>query len=172
MKKWIKEFKPKTVAFKDLPRSHQLAIIHYMAVDGEAWSLEGALRNANIDLHYERWHYSRWQRQVKILLGKSLPVYIKKHGRRKFGVVDIPTAVLGEMTLKSNPVCKEYGWKSLEEIHKWYCRNFDIPKHSNKNRWPCIISSFDDEVLQDGHHRFHRYIQQGAKKIPCVFYVD
>jgi hypothetical protein len=35
-----------------------------------------------------------------------------------------------------------------------------------------ILSSSDDETLQDGWHRLHSYVRAGHADIPAVFYPE
>jgi len=166
------------VPFKDLHVSHQVAIAHYMAIDGEAWSVMG-----NLEKDFEKirpGNYSntakweKFQKEIIRLLTLSIGEYIKKYGKVKFGMVNLPIKVAKELSFKK---CNVYdddgnrdGFSSFDEYHKWYIENGGIPHHSKANPFPCILSSFNDELFQDGWHRFHRYCQLGMKFIPCVYF--
>jgi len=43
--------------------------------------------------------------------------------------------------------------------------------HGN-SRWPCILSNFDDELLQDGWHRFYGYIKAGHSTIKVLAFIQ
>jgi hypothetical protein len=161
-KKLRKEYGGKLVPFKDLTKPYQLAIIHYMAIDGEAWGLFG-----NMDCYC-----NSTPSKIKRELEKNLPEYIKRHGRRKFGVMNLPIDICKKLIMKVEAIAgesleKEHG--SFDEYHAWYT-TYDMPNHTNRNPYPCILSSFNDELFQDGWHRFHRYVELKMKMIPCVYY--
>jgi hypothetical protein len=94
--------------------------------------------------------------------------YARKYGNKKFGYVEIPAgalieAVMGDLEIKDQ-------FKEFEDYHDWYVRQGHMPEHESRNRWPVILSHYDEETLQDGWHRFHNYIQQGARMIPALYY--
>ena len=155
------KIKENKVAYKNLPKSHQLAIAHYMAIDGEAWK---------VDYEFEGGITKKGS--IKSQLTKTLPLFVKKYGRCRFGISEIPSEVLAEKIMNMEDIKKEF--KSFMDYHKWYKKG-GIPRHNNSNRWPCIIDSTTDpiynEVLEDGWHRFHRYIEAGHKTIPCISYL-
>jgi hypothetical protein len=152
--------KEKKVAYKNLPRSHKLAIAHYMAIDGEAWKVEYEFEGGGSGY-------------IKSQLKKVLPLFVKKYGSCKFGVDEVPADVLVEKIMKLEHIQKDF--KSFMDYHKWYKKNCTIPRHKNSNRWPCIMDSTTDPiyngVLEDGWHRFHRYIESEHKTIPCISYL-
>jgi len=154
------KIKVKKVAYKNLPRSHQLAIAHYMAIDGEAWEVEYEFEGGGSGY-------------IKDQLKKALPLFIKKYGRCRFGIDEVSPVLLIEKIMKLEHIQKDFG--SFNEYHKWYKKNCTIPRHNKINRWPCVMDSTTDliynGVLEDGWHRFHRYIEAGHKTIPCVFYL-
>jgi hypothetical protein len=147
------------VAYADLARPHQLALAHYMAVDGEAWESLLKLpagRNS--------------PRAIRKALAKALPEYVTRYGPVQFGVAmlkatDVIKSVAGDTEIAED-------WPDWKAYHQWYCGQDSGPAvdHPRRNRWPVILSTFDDETLQDGWHRLHCYIRQGARKIPVVFY--
>ena len=186
-RRFIKKYNPKVLPFKKLPRTHQLAIAYYMAIDGEAWELLGVLgerhseyrpsdRSYGKNVQKLQDDFEKYRKALKKLLGQSLHHYIKKYGDKKFGMVDIPTKDLIQEIMKRNRDIKE-DWETFEEYKKWYLSSFGkgyVGKHISRNRsyrWPSIISGFDDEVLEDGWTRFHCYVARGDKTIPCIFYV-
>jgi len=176
-----KKYGAKTVAFKNLPQSHQLAIAWYMTIDsdGEAWKVMGKLEEdfekvRPSDYSNEK-KWKKFQEDLKRLLIISLPAYVKKYGHIKFGVAEIPTMVLvKEICNRESEVPDAVD--TIKKYRSWYKKDrkdigdTKFSKHPKTNRWPCILSDFDDEVLQDGWHRFFTYAGRGDKKIPCVFY--
>jgi hypothetical protein len=53
----------------------------------------------------------------------------------------------------------------FEEYHKWYLEEGDTPTH--KETYAVILSN-DEEVIYDGWHRFHSYVESKVSMIPCV----
>lgn len=154
-----KKYNGKEVAFKDLPRSHRLAIIRYMAIDGEAWESP-------------EWYFADDLPTNK----RTMNFYLKKYGDCKFGVVNIPTEVLKSEVMKGeNDIGRDF--KTFDEYHKWYISEDDsLPHYPSKNRWPCIMDATEDDnynwILEDGWHRFHSYVRSGHKTIPCIYYLN
>ena len=165
----LKKYGAKTVAYKDLPRTHQMAMAWYMAIDGEAWEPYGIDMNKQPTTMSSNKNKDKWEVYLKKQTIRHLSSYIKEYGRCKFGAVEIPTEVMASEIMKA--IETSIGkFKSIREYQEWYRKNCSIPSYSSKNRWPCILSD-DDEVLQDGWHRLHSYIQAGHKTIPCVYYL-
>ena len=59
---------------------------------------------------------------------------------------------------------------TFDEYHRWYMGAGDVPVYGATNRWPCIASCMEDEVVQDGSHRLHAYIAAGHATIPVLAY--
>lgn len=147
----------KVVPFKELEVPYQLAIGHYMAIDGEAWSAaipEGA----------------DWPTRKQQLRGlrRCLPKMQQLYGNVLFGVALLPsekvrTAIMNDPEISMNH-------SSWEAYHDWYSITGDLPKHRKSNRWPVILSSDDDETLLDGWHRLHCYMRRGDDTVPAVFF--
>lgn len=164
----------KSMLFKDLPVEAQRAIIHYMAVDGEAWEVHDILGAAFEKCWKVRGKHPEKEDAIikQAWRSKSLMrFYIEKYGHLKFGYVHIPSSILMYETLRRDYELKKQ-FSAWKDYHDWYKSFGDMPRHTNKNLWPCILSGFNNEVLEDGHHRFHRYVELGVKKIPCVYYLE
>lgn len=145
------------LAFRDLERPHQLAMAHYMAIDGEAWAQclpAGA-----------SWP-SRQQQQRGIR--RCLPRMVELYGGTLFGVALLPRESLQQAILQSKEIGGDF--PDWDAYHAWYVNAGDMPNHGTKNRWPVILSDLGDEVLQDGWHRLHCYLKRGDADIPAVFY--
>jgi hypothetical protein len=153
----IREFGGEVMPYRDLPRPAQLAMAWYMAVDGEAWELPP-----------EYPPYVTGLREIKKNFSGMLSWFVKTYGKRKFGYVEIPADVLIE-SIMEDPEIKEQ-FKGFEDYHRWYVRQGHMPDHESRNRWPVILSHDDEETLQDGWHRFHEYVRQGARVIPALYY--
>jgi hypothetical protein len=63
-------------------------------------------------------------------------------------------------------------WADWKSYHDGYCAPHagGVPDHPRTNRWPVILSSTNEETLQDGWHRLHCYVRQRARLIPAVRY--
>ena len=163
MRKVLREFTAKhggvILPFAMLPKTHQLAIVWYMAVNGEAWEILFDFDRKD-DCHNTK---------NKKILEKVLPEYVKKYGKIKFGVITLSTALCKRMLMQEREVKQD--WKNFDAYHKWYQDCSGNPTHKRKNPWPCILGSdFKNEFIEDGWHRFHRYVQLKMLSIPCVYY--
>jgi hypothetical protein len=157
---WYLKFPHKILPFAKLSKPYQLAIVHYMAFDGEAWKVEGFPAKGMV----KNWEIN------KIYLKKVLPEFVKKYGKVKFGVMNLPTKIMLSQHFKFNAFNEQKGFKNnYNEYLHHYLNNKNTVCHSKKNRWACILHD-NYELLQDGWSRWHCYIQQKAKKIPCVFF--
>ena len=154
---WYMQFNPRMVKFKNLTLPYQLSIIQWMAVDGTKWKLkDNAVRPRK----------------------KHVPEIVAKHGNKVFGVVVLPLEEIAKRIMEDLRKDPDEELKTFRAYHKWYMEAFDsqmkLSNHPPTNRWPCILPSNEDEEdsgpLADGFHRLHRYIEQGAKVIPCVFF--
>lgn len=139
----IKEYDGYTEYFSLLPRTAQHALWVYMR-DG-AWDKCKSFNAAKVEYAYE-----------------------------KFGYVKIPTKVLCQAIMDNFKAAKDskdvLNWATWDEYHAWYVDCSFIPKPNDV--WPVILNRYDDELLQDGWHRFHAYVIQGVKKVPCLYYVS
>jgi len=75
-------------------------------------------------------------------------------------------------------IAKSQGYDGWDEYHQWYCDNIlSIEDGRGRPRgarddWPVILCSRIDEGIQDGNHRLHQYINDGAKFIPVLGFVN
>lgn len=149
-KRLIRCFGGEVMPFRDLPVPAQLAIAHYMAVDGEAWKLPPV-----------------FEREFRSML----PWFRKKYGAKKFGYVEIPMEILTDAIMDDEYMAIDRpDLRTFDEYHRWYVQKGGIPDHPETGRWPVILSSMDEQTLQDGWHRLHDYYRKGAEVIPAVYY--
>jgi hypothetical protein len=85
----------------------------------------------------------------------------KIHGNKRFGYVEVPI----EAIISLIESYKE--WYPFQDYHREYINAGDIEFH--KETWAIILD--DEEVIFDGWHRFHSYVEQRIKIIPCVIYI-
>jgi hypothetical protein len=59
---------------------------------------------------------------------------------------------------------------TFEDYQLWYRATNHVPKYLRDNRWPCLVSTVEDEIALDGYHRLHSYIWEGHATVPFVSY--
>lgn len=175
--KLISRNKGEVLKYRDLPKEAQLAIAQYMAVDGEAWLFEDTVLFEGLEdrpvgcspadsLRIQ----DRNQNKIAGQIEEILPTIIERKGDSEFGIVDVLTKeLIREMWGTNSLLVEEYD--TFEEYHEWFVSS-DSGYMRDNPTWPVILSSFDDELLQDGWHRFHSYVKIGAEKITCIWYPD
>lgn len=160
--------------FKDLPKPFQLAMAWYMAVDGEAWS------DVWGDIELPHWSNSfsnpRYHVEMRSLLESALPSLIDKYGDDEFGIGHWPTKDIIRSIAHDESIIE---YQSTEQTINSYKKGREIgpalkgyyrSSYTEEDRWPVIISNFDDETLQDGWKRFSLYTQSGYAETPVIFY--
>jgi hypothetical protein len=171
MRRLVREHGGKIMAFRDLPRPAQLSMAHYMAINGEAWEVPEGFNERFDDKVRDRRikeHSPAMYALLKRMFARSLPHYVREHGDQKFGLVTIPTAVMTAAMMKTGEHSRDY--PTWEAYHQWYLSSCGEVTHTRRNPWPVILDDDHDELLQDGWHRFHRYVQIGLPTIPCLYY--
>jgi len=165
----------KVFPFKKLPVEARYALIQYMVVDGAAWDVSIELSNAFTKGHkiMNKVSYNKVQALYKKAIKKSLKFYMEKYGDCKFGYVHFPTKELMKMVWERSEGIKSWDEEGVTFKEYWDHFKYDeeVENHPRTNRWPCILSCFNDEALQDGWHRFLTYVQMKCRTIPCVFYL-
>jgi hypothetical protein len=145
--------------FGDLDVPSQKAIIWYMAIDGEAWDLLGEVGRQEFG-DYDGLHRA---------VAKEIPKYVAKYGNKKFGVASIPADVMKAAWLENMVAIGAYGsWEAYQKA----TASRALPQHPPTDRWPSILGSEHDEVLQDGWKRCASYMEAGHTDIPVVFYPE
>lgn len=97
---------------------------------------------------------------------KEQSLEIFKHVRAK--LIEVPVENVIRAIMATSEISSTY--QTFDEYHQWYLSHGDTPSYTSENRWPCISSTQDDEVVDDGSHRLHAYIRAGAKTIPLLEY--
>lgn len=150
----------KVVKFRDLGELAQLAMIQYMAVDGEAWPLGKHMSRVKSRFDRDR----AWKRAIKL----DLEEFVKNFGDEEFGYAEIPMEKCKEWIMMCDEIKGDH--KDFEEYHKWYG---EVERHRRVR--PCILNCEEDfftwGLFQDGWHRFHRYVEMGLDKVPVLYYV-
>ena len=106
--------------------------------------------------------------------------YFASHGAREpetrdpvwVGEMRVPDLMYGVM----NDIARTQGYRNFDHYHQWFMENVlsqhpgrGVPSGSTEV-WPVILSTFADEGLQDGNHRFHQYVEMGLETIPVLAY--
>lgn len=172
--------RPAITPFRDLPTEAKYAIIHYMCINGEAWSevaheifkkchlqqpKTGSREYRCRDIHTNK------LLPLTHVLDAVIPIADEFYGDLPFGYAEIPTNVLTASVMHDEHVV-EHGFNNFDDCHAEFAATEQLPNHRRTKRWPAILSSQDEhkETLQDGWHRFHSYYEAGDKTIPVVFY--
>lgn len=142
------------LCFRDLPTTHQLALVRLRAVDGDAWEIfyddSGVFDNS--------------------ALIAALPDYVREYGDGLWGSVTLTSDCVKKAVMADEDI--ESSFSCWEDYAAWYNKAGDVPHHSNENRWPVILSSDDYETVFDGWHRLHCYMRDGHTDIPAIFLPD
>lgn len=141
--------------FAELSMPNQLAIVWYMAVDGDAWCNVDMSPLLDVD-------------DPKAALVELLPQFVKAYGDARFGIVCLTPAAIQKAVMDDAEISGSFS--SWDEYHAWYLAAGDVPSHPCTERWPVILSSDDSETITDGWHRFHGYMRDGAPGIPAMFF--
>lgn len=155
--------------FRELPLPYKMAIAWYMAIDGDAWSdvIDG-IPFTDHDAGQSEFH-TYW----KQALVDRMPQFDEAYGDVHFGVTTIATEdVLASIARDDVNVAEGI---DLDEVRNRYAsggKHSAYPDHGPNDRWPVVLSSHDDETLQDGWHRFGAYAGAGHLDVPAFFYPD
>lgn len=171
----------KVVPYRDLPPEAQLAIAHYMSIDGEAWDPPPWVRTFWNDRKVrpaDPADTAEWRKRFV----RSRKWFVDRHGDVPFGWVLLPmrelTAVVLDDVLRSHLDVEEgETFADFDEYHEWYKRAGPFAGRGQPEGkgtvWPVILdtnASAGHEPLQDGWHRFHQYYDQGLEVVPAVYY--
>jgi hypothetical protein len=163
VEQWVNQ--GKVVPFSQLPESHQRAVAHYMAVDGEAWPLyEDLAKGLPVGT-------PQWSQQY---LDRAMPRYLAdpEIAGTPFGMTEIPMQHLTRAIMDKNHDVNGLGG-DWDKYHAWYCNRGDMADHDvSKPLWPVFLDRYYPDVLQDGWHRLHDYYRKGVQSVPAVFYPD
>ena len=147
--------------FSELPQTAQDAIIHYMSVDGAAWAVK------------EDWPDWKWgegkpstpemRQEALDDIAKFRAKFIENWGDEPFGFTEVDPQELLE-SMKGDEFFVDDSFNENNET----CSS---DSEYSEPTWPVILSAFPCETLQDGWHRFGRYLRL-QKKTPVIWYVD
>jgi hypothetical protein len=181
---FIKKYGGKTIKFKDMPFEHQFSLAWYMAVDGEVWELPKEYKPSQ---KYINSNYFRYIKELSKEFKKALPIIVEEHSEEKFGLLNVPMKDFikilwgkhkklrgkhKKLNCEDIPEIEE-GQKDFKTYHKWYMteRKGEFINHTS-NKFPSILDgTWTDELIQDGWHRFHVYVEKGLKKMPLVYFL-
>lgn len=142
------------IAFRELPSSHQLALVYWMSVDGEAWA-------PLFDIG------AQGRAAVFASLQASLPAYVQQYGDTQWTVANLPTTHVQAAVMADPEIAESH--ETWADYAAWYAGASDVPEHGEENRWPVLLADDDEETLVDGWHRLHSYARAGHSTIPCIY---
>lgn len=61
-----------------------------------------------------------------------------------------------------------HGPDDFQKHHEEMLRNHPIPHYPTENRWPLIVRDSNPNYVDDGYHRMHSYIRDGATSLPTM----
>lgn len=79
-----------------------------------------------------------------------------------FGYVVVP---LNELIIAVQNSDEDY--VDFEKYHQDYMSRGDVSSHETV--WALILDLYSNDIILDGWHRFHSYIEKGINLIPMVF---
>ncbi len=139
----------KTAPFSELPFEYKKSlIIYFYEGDVVEWSIDNSIDEVSKD-----------DNLINILVNDYISVGRNKNKSFEYGLVPIETL--------TKEISKRLGYETFQEYHEWYNDNTD---HKN-SVLPIIISFDNDELIEDGWHRFHSYYRKSIKKIPVVMFM-
>lgn len=158
--------------FRDLPRTHQLALVHYLALDGEAWEWPAAM-----ETEFQNWisenkgiTNERQDAALRRIMVDHIDDFVMVHGDMEIGVAVVDMKVVKQHVLSVDPDIGDHG--SWDAYHTWYTSGGGVPSYSDSDRWPCVLSGMDNEAFEDGWHRLHSYAAAGHADLPVIFFPD
>jgi len=156
----IKTYGGHQVPYAELSAPAQLAIAHYMAIDGEAWGLPEWAADPSVSV-----------KTLQRRLSEMLPYFRAHHGKLPFGYVEIPMHALEATMMQDQDIGRDF--PDFKSYHRWFARSAGrMARHVTRSPWPVILdTSNPEETLQDGSHRLHRYHDLGFKTVPAVYYL-
>ena len=171
--------------FDELSREAQLAIAHYMGIDGEAWDLELIVPGfydgfPEVEGDEPEGRMASYQRRLDAMstrLADHLEAIVAAKADSEYGYLTAPMqAVIDRWGEIDSDAVQDYNG-DFDAYHEWYQGRGEGSDTRVHNRvpqptWPAILSSFDDELLQDGWNRFHSYVENGAEQMALLWYPE
>ena len=142
----------KTVAFRDLPFEYQRSLIIYM--------YEGPVVDWSLDLNRDV--ISKNDELIKVLIDDYMSVGRNKNKSFAYGIVSMKDL--------TREIAERMGYDNFNDYHKDYVGSNYVQIHKD-SVWPIILNPDNDELIEDGWHRFHDYYSRGLKKVPVVMFM-
>jgi len=141
----------KTTSFEELPFEYKKSLIIYM--------YEGPVVDWSLDL--DRDVIVKNDDLINILINDYESTGRLRH--KSFGYGVVPMDVL------TDEIKDRMGYDSFEEYHDEYSSGF-VPDHGD-SILPIILDFDNDELIEDGWHRFHSYYKKGLKRVSVVVFM-
>lgn len=176
--KFILDHQGVIAKFSELNHESKMAIAFYMGIDGEAWDFDLIIPGF-YEMDLPKIDDSSPEARLESFKNLML-AYVKKIESHMEEIVTAKgDSEYGHMVVPVKHMIKE--WKKIDsdgkhdfggifkKYHEWYqsASKYRTPMPST---WPVILSSFDDELLEDGWNRFHSYVASGAELIEVLWY--
>lgn len=84
-----------------------------------------------------------------------------------YQVRDEPAEHVKAKVMEGDPTTEE-GHPSWDAYHQQYLGGDEVPHHPADKRWPVIVDDANRNYIDDGYHRFHSYVRDGAATIPTM----
>ena len=102
--------------------------------------------------------------QLKPMYKKAVYQYMRVDGDGNLN--DFKYLCSTILTSKLIKRIKENYDNNFESYHKRYMKKFKTYRERFDKKWAIILD--DNNVIEDGWHRFHIYVKKNMKKIPCI----
>lgn len=144
----------KTAAFNKLPFEYQKSIVIY-ALEGDSidWTLPDHI-SINDVARDDKW--------ARVAIANFAAV---------FGDVEYSYGLI-PMEQLTDEIAGLMGFENFEKYHKWYgdpgVDHGDSGVDHGDSVLPILLNYNNDELIEDGWHRFHYYYNRGVKMVPVI----
>lgn len=158
--RWIRKYGGRVVRYDELPPPAQLAAAWFLT-DAEYLAKTSWKLPPDAPMDFE---------EIRDEFPSYLPFFRRKYGGTKWGYVEVPMRELTSAVMQTT-IGEDF--PSFDKYHRSYVRSARSsgrwPAYSKKSPWPVILSPDDDEIMEDGWHRFHRYYDLGLRNVPALY---
>ncbi len=167
-KSYFKVDNKKNYKFSDLPLGAQKAIAGRWFIEAGCFLGGSVLSNEISKFLPESANESSYAQELSAAQWNGILKLVKAFYKDKgslFTYFEAPTEVVKDVLLKniSDFDCYTF-WEEYSNDYG------SVPMHQQKDRFPCLAPLGDEEILEDGWHRLHSYINQGHLTIPILEY--
>lgn len=158
-KSFFKNVDRKIVSFGDLPAPAKKAYIWFFAVEACNDVVKAIEKLFPADAEWECPNdipEPVWQAMFD-----SVAAFV---GEQQFCYMEVPSEQIKTLILTHNEGVKEEhdSWESYSDFYKSY------ESHPAHDRFPCISFEGHSDIVYDGWHRLHHYLNRGDETIPVL----